>query len=188
MGTSPSQGDDGFARKRSAHRGHGNGHAAVRGAVVAQLAVKIVTPARQGSIGAQRKAVLVPPGESQHGAGCQRCAHCCYRNRNEAVRGAVVAKLPSSIPTPSKRSGAGPREHEVVARAAIVVGHKLVGHSIVAHHHHLPLGKIAERAIDETQPRVSHHRQLRAGHGRIVERKVHRAARGGESIDADRND
>jgi len=42
------------------------------------------------------------------------------------------------------------------------------------------LRQIVKGAFDETQARVLDHRQSGAGVGRVIEREIHRAARGGE--------
>ena len=110
-----------------------------------------------------------------------------HRDGHGTVAGGVVSELASGVVPPGDGPAGGVHEHKVIAGAAIVVGHKLIGHPIVAQVDRLALGEIAEGAADEAQAGVFNHRQRGADRRGVVQRQIHGAAGDGESADGERH-
>ena len=123
----------------------------------------------------------------EHCTARQRRAGHRHRLRHAAVSRRAVAQLSVAVESPRVQPCGCPREHQIIAGAAEVTGHKLVGHTVVTETHHLPLGEVAEGAIDEAQAGVFHHGERRAGCWRIAKRQIDGAARGGKGTDGHRN-
>ncbi len=93
-------GDDDLAGKHPARLEHCYRHSAVRSAVVAQLAGAIEPPCREGAIGAQYQAVILPRCEGDDGLAGEHPARLRHCHRRIAVSGAVVAQLTIAVVTP----------------------------------------------------------------------------------------
>jgi len=99
----------------------------------------------------------------------------------------VMCHHPPEWLAPGKSAGARPRQHQVVARAAVLVGHEIVGHPVLSQRNRLPLRQVVEGPVDESHPRVLHHHQLRAGDRGVIEREGHRVARGRVAVGCHRH-
>ena len=125
--------------------------------------------------------MLIAWRKSQYGAASQRSARRGHCHGHAAARRGIVAQLANGVIPPRNRTPHRPHEHEVIASAAVIIGHKLVGHAIVVQADDLPVGKICESPPDEAQAGVVYEREDGAGDRRVTERQIHRAACGNVS-------
>ena len=66
------------------------------------------------------------------------------RTRRDLGEGRHMVLRIKALPAPSPRRHAAPLEHQVIPRAAVVVGHEVVAHPAIAQRHGLALGEVAE--------------------------------------------
>ena len=101
-----------------------------------------------------------------------------HTRRQIALRGAVGAELSIAIVSPSHGPGARPFEHDVIARAAVVVGHKIIGLPVVGHRHGLTVREVGEATRGGRRKRGQPHQSQLRPHGRgEVEGEIHRRSR-----------
>ena len=159
---------------------------AVSGGAIAELAVQIIAPCGQGAIRAKCDAVGISGGKRgdglarQHAGGADGswCTPIAKRTK---------AELPNPVVAPRVGLGAGPLQHQVIAGAAVVVGHKPIAGALIGKFDRLTLGEIGERAGDKGVTRVVDDREPGTGGGRIAQRQVHRIASRRVVCGSDRN-